>query len=1334
MITLAYVTEDCRQQAQLHGQLEETIRLAEKVNKNQSISNWDQFLPHPIIKKSLGKSFRLIAQKRVHANFPDVQFICFLHVIPRGGSEYKTFLKNPLAYCASFSPSDTEISKYHNQTHADQQVGFTIPSESEYHYLYSGLGMKVDGSSTIYESRDWVQWMKRNDRDHLMTRYYDLITEKIQDSDPTMLIRCSKSNALLWACKINSEDLFLIAPLLHNESVPDELQHKYGSILSDPTAVTEEMLLRLSGRSYPSLVLADESIWKAIQSNDEGNLALSPEEAELLESVSHSNNDNKAYPLFINGRPGSGKSTILQYLFAGHLYQYLYLIQSDPSQQSQPPIYLTYGAKLLDVAKSSVKTIIECNSKYMIYRQINTTSENFDQAFKESFHEFHRFLLQLLSPEARVQFDEGRRVEYANFLPLWLNYRKSHPNHEIRELSAELVWHIIRTYIKGMRDDQGNYLDTNAYSELPRAQKTVQVETYKNVYEVVWEWYSQYCEDNQIWDAQDLARAVLNSELDLAAYPVVFCDEAQDFTRNELELILHLSLFSRRALEPELLSKVPFAFAGDPYQTLNPTGFDWSVVQAGFHETIIQGLDRFSRSKLEFNFRELSYNYRSTNNIVRFCNLLQLLRGILFDVQNLKPQEIWFDDPNSPMPVYFSIDDMDCRKKLEEQTDIVIILPCQEGEEIDYIKSDPYLALITHSNEVTRNFLSPISAKGLEFSRVVLYKFGASLAENYPTFFDPLNQAGPHVEHEEALPLQYFMNRLYVGASRAQKRLIIVDTDQGLNYLWKNHQIPQFEQLITRYGSDKWSGDDLIYVAQGIPSNWSEDRDNPLELARKFHESGEAERDTYKLRLAAKNYRDIRRFAEAQLCDAKRYEYESDYVKAAETYLQIDLKPQALACYWHARAYQQILEGPFRDTLEQRSAHFMLSRKRRRDCEELLRQLGAAIEQNQIQHSKDAHWNEILSSLLAALVSSPANEIDKTDWSVIYQKVQNLQKKFNILNFSQLGEVAYRAGEYKSAVEIWDSQPMTLDIRLNYARAKAEITDYPGKLEFLGGSENYEEVQKLWHENPNVRLKHEQQSVVYEALIGLKKYEEVNDLLESSNNPRLVEDLLPKIKRHGLQNLSQDEIVAFVRLTAKFGQWKNALDLVKSRANDTRLHLALIDEASTSETLPNAPIAVRELVEQYLGEHLLRKESKISVDIRVAGAAIERAGRIIDALEFYERIWQKRIDATEDQLQFAHERWVKSKLRQANYTRYSKRQSDGDDQEKDARRRATAWNVKIDDIPEYPEFDVAKPTNLDEDKLAVIRDLTEKGWSAEKIAKVLSLPLETVIHAQGLGK
>ena len=424
----------------------------------------------------------------------------------------------------------------------------------------------------------------------------------------------------------------------------------------------------------------------------EANLSLSPEELALLHNLLMPGETRTPYPLFINGRPGSGKTTILHYLFAEHLHHHL--IASNPL--ANPPLYLTYSPALTERAKETVQTILACD-----YRRLDDPPDmDSTQArvtINRAFSGFRDMLLSLLDEEARERFDLARYVDFPQFRSLWMkSVAKDATRPSQLRNSPELAWHAIRTFIKGRCPADGHEDDfgPDRYAELPKRQKSIDEELFGQIYGSIWNgWYKPRCDHDHLWDDQDLALTVLRLGDGLARYPAVICDEAQDFTANELAVILRLSLFSRMEVPHYLLGRIPFAFAGDPFQTLNPTGFDWDALSDTFRENLLRELDPAGREKLQVNFRELEFNYRSAEPIVRLCNLVQLLRGILFEVRGLKPQQTWRNE-TAPEPAFFDIAEAATRDALRAADDAVFIVPSQEESELDYVRADEHLSCI----------------------------------------------------------------------------------------------------------------------------------------------------------------------------------------------------------------------------------------------------------------------------------------------------------------------------------------------------------------------------------------------------------------------------------------------------------------------------------------------------------------------------------------------------------------------------------------------------------------------------------------------------------------
>lgn len=1344
----SFICRSCETAAKTHGYFEEIANLSQKIERDQSIEAWDKFLPSPFIKKNLGR-FRAIAEKRV---LGDDIVVIFLTVLPRGAADYQKFIADPSAFFKGMSPADAELLQYLEKRKPEVKQQLTRPNDTEFSYLYETKGKLDISDGVVFESKDWVERMSNARIQEYLVRYYDLLNQLIDPEKAEHTVAVSQNSPAKVLYKFDSAHnrLFLVAPLLGDaEEAESILRSRYAQVLGaqDGTIANEE-LLKISGRSYPMLIFAhDESAWKAIQKNTEGNLAMSPEETFILNAIQYSDDmARRAYPLFINGRPGSGKSTILQYLFAERLY--LHLIKDQSQRLPFPPLFLTYSERLIQQAKKSVKTILNCNAEYLA-EKIDLESPDSRQIFESSFGEFHQFLLNLLPKEEKKRFPYEKRMDFPRFRRAWHEASKSDPDPTVRSLSAELVWHVIRTYIKGMRDDSGNPLDPDLYAELPAKQHTVTHATYERIFSRAWEkWYKIKSEKEGWWDSQDLTRGAIDTMgAGLSRFPAIFCDEAQDFTKLELELILKLSLFARRHIPPADLRRIPFAFAGDPFQTLNPTGFDWGAVQAGFHEKVVQELDRASLAKLEFNYQELSFNYRSTKNIVGFCNLLQLVRGIVFDIKDLKPQRSWFDE-DAPMPALFDISDPSCQKSLEEQSEIVIILPCQEGEEESYVQQDPFLRRIGGSAFQARNFLSPMSAKGLEFSRVVLYKFGDECIRNYQKLLHPLESKAPHtVDPEKSLPLEYFMNRLYVAASRAKKRLFVVDTSDAINQFWKTDHLRSLDALVNQYSAatkHAWSAEDLSYMQPGFDESWSADRDDPLKLAEVFREAGIAERDPYKLRLAENTYSRSGRDQEALECRAIRLEFEDNLTEAGHAYMKLGKSDRAMRCYWKARNYNELRgKREFADTVEQRAADFMAGGRSSTECEKFLEYL----HDHGIQHHKDRlisdnQWPAIIETLLDRVSQST---FDKKKWPHIYGMFTAIQESGVDFDITKgLGEIAYKARMFEHAIRIWESTDGLQRDRKEYLEAKSNTAAFPEVCRWLNRLGKHNDILQKWETNKSTALSTDDAQIIATAFVSQNLLDQAMEFLHKYPSQVVLRKLvdMPATKKN--EEVQKQALSLLITVTVKDGSIRDAMSLVGNQKPGPRGDAALsafLRRVALYDQVQLQSHGLQTTVQAFLKKHLIDSYGEFKVELSVAGAAIENAGKIIDSLEFYEMIWKTRkIPATPNEIAFARQRWLRCKYRFGSYLAERRSDSEHARHKQEADERAAEWRVAIKDIPEViaVEEPIGEPASalptipdIDEDRRHIIEMLKGKEWSVERISQSLGLDPDLVAGVVG---
>jgi len=1333
---LSYITKHCEDTGRKFNQFDQIEKISKKIERDQSIQSWDFFLPTPYIKKDLGRSYRLVCSR--HTINDDYTIIAFIACFARGGDgTYEKFINNS-SICDKWLPSDDELLSYikkREQSDDPPPPPLPKPNEIEARFLFDSIKLGNRGDLLIYESEDWVEEMKRPTIIEKSTRIYDLLLDKITykpECHNGNIVKDDRSGiSILFKYFSKYNCIFLIAIILpKEENKIKEYNKKYNNLIKERFD-SFEFILKNSRRSYPAYIIADENIWTSIEKNEAGNISLSPEESNILENIILKS-QQKLFPLFINGRPGSGKSTILQYIFASYLVLYL---RSNIKELINPPLYLTYSDSLLESAQGIVKTILHCNADLSQYE---LDLKELDKIKDNCFGIFHKFIYNLLPHNLRERFDFRKKIDFSIFKKIWDARRKSDPNSEVRELTPELVWHVLRSYIKGMRYDELGEFTLDSFKELPSRQRSVQEKTFEIIYNNIWQgWYKPFCLENNFWDDQDLVYTVLNNINldDLARYPAIFCDEAQDFSKLELELILKLNLYSRRALLPNELKFVPFTFAGDPFQTLNPTGFDFDSLQANFHEKIVSGLDKNSNSNLEFNYQELSYNYRSARFIVGFCNLIQLLRGILFDQMGLIPQKTWFDSSAS-MPVIFNLKDPLCERKLKEQTELVIILPCQEGEEEDFVKNDDFLSKLSKRDIDLRNFLSPMRAKGLEFSRVVLYKFGSICKKSYPNFLDPLIDKTPHsINMDQALPLKYFINRLYVAASRAKNMLIIVDDDEGINFLWENRQIQALDTLIEAYKNSSkygWNSELINYVQEGTENIWDQNRDDPESLAKEFHQSGFAERDPYKLRLAEANYYRCGEENLAKLCRAERYEIEEKFREAGKLYLELSKKEKALENFWKAEEFNIIAQTQeFENTPEQRAAHFYLGDKSKEETEHFLEFLLEQIKGSaKFKFIWDPLWKKFVDQCLSVGLTLPKS----------HNKIYSLLKELEINGFKpsntvQYAQLAFQAEDYIYAIELWEENPSSQNNQ-QYYKAKSITADYPDNLDWLDKLGDHNKIITEYLKNTQLHISDKHSNIIFDAILKLDRYDVLYDFAQRFPKIEYLLKVFELSKRSKYNDHIEEIGIILIQALVKDERWHDISELINDLSPDEKAYYTftaiLAHEVALSNTLEHASVEQKNAIGSLFRKAFIDLPWKDIVPMRIAGAALEKAYKIIDVLAFYEQVWKKnKIHCSQEDKDYAIARWVRFKLNYADFLDKENLISKASKHRIEAEKICSEYlRINKDNIPQQPEIprtikseirQRGRLSDIPSDKKEAIKQLYDLGHSIDKLVSIFEL-------------
>ncbi|MDA2934740.1 hypothetical protein MYX82_10415, partial [Acidobacteria bacterium AH-259-D05] len=516
------------------------------------------------------------------------------------------------------------------------------------------------------------------------------------------------------------------------------------------------------------------------------------------------------------------------------------------------------------------------------------------------------------------------------------------------------------------------------------------------------------------------------------------------------------------------IHNLPFAFAGDPFQTLNPTGFRWKNLRAAFYEEIVRALDPTGKWNLSTNFeKELTYNYRSTPPIVRATNLILLWRRVLFDDRDLQPQMCWAKG-DFPEPQTFIFGENISADEFKKVKDTIIIVPCEKGQEVSYVQQDPILSQIfpnPDKKNPPKNILSPIEAKGLEFKRVILYKFGEKI--------DPVVWELVRNPREQPVEFEYFFNKLYVAPTRAMRRLFIVDSKKGDQQLWKYASDPtQFEPFLQGTNNPAMWKEHIGLIARGTSSSVSEiHEDNPLSLAQEFKIKGLAEADAGLLRRARQYYSELGYAEEAKLCEAWALKFEEKFEKAGNLFLEINKADNAWECFWQGPCWPELTRYDKRwskKNAEQSRdlAVFMIaSAKETNAIKKFTEFLEKSMGSGRLGNPFSKQWHTVIWEYVRRLSGLSKSNLEQTEWQKSGKILKQLDEAQYDNTLEQAGFCFYHAQDFEGAVDCWKEHAQAdrnILSKKEYCLAKAEVVGLPEGLEWLDKAKTYKKIIEEW--------------------------------------------------------------------------------------------------------------------------------------------------------------------------------------------------------------------------------------------------------------------------------
>ncbi|MGB7123392.1 MAG: hypothetical protein WBE40_00830 [Thermoplasmata archaeon] len=493
-------------------------------------------------------------------------------------------------------------------------------------------------------------------------------------------------------------------------------------------------------------------------------------------------------PILINGQAGTGKTSMLA-IRAGFAARHF-----RQSRIAAQVLCTAYSRLVVDVLKSDVKD-------FMLYKLRETAGPEQDEICQ--FSTFSSVLVEQLDDGQRAFYSHReKRVAFGRFNREFFQPRKTH--HAIgSDVSAEFVWYAIRCFFKGYleEDDPPSLEDFGSVARGARIPRRLTRDLSPDAISGASEVFSQYSGwllDAGLFDDIDLARAAWKQVRTRPPhrYDEIYLDEAQDLTRVEF-LVLKALLKPGTGDQAE---RARIVLAGDPQQTIHPTGFNW------------RGIKAFFWLGEELTQTDLKINHRTPQPIVDFANAIQRRRHH-YGMEDLVEQEA--RTQAGLKPICYQIESPKDDSAMVEllrnpRPGTALIVWAEDDDEIIQL-----LRFDKHINRAAREILGDTTVedllsggvesrnldalmasmrlhsvseiKGLEFERVVFYKVASNPAF---TPYSPCTVSDLPVggEFDSKIPILYHLNRLYVAITRSTRHLFIIDKPEAVEAVWSRFE------------------------------------------------------------------------------------------------------------------------------------------------------------------------------------------------------------------------------------------------------------------------------------------------------------------------------------------------------------------------------------------------------------------------------------------------------------------------------------------------------------------------------------------------------------------
>ena len=491
-----------------------------------------------------------------------------------------------------------------------------------------------------------------------------------------------------------------------------------------------------------------------------------------------------------------------------------------------------------------------------------------------------------------ISKEVSSNVTYSQFLLEFFGPRRND-----FDILPEFAWYGIRTLIKGMcAENNYYYLSEQEFDELidtsSKNDFSGKIRDLFNCYRK----YEQWLWENDRRDEIDVATdaAFLMNTFQNAIhnkFDRVYLDEAQDLTTVEYTILMLL-------LNEECKNEI--VLAGDPLQTINPTGFDWDRIKDLMYANL---------GKRPDNPHILNHNWRTPSNIVEISNGILELRRKIIHGESVEHQQA-HEPGEKPVLIYLNNKSGSPTIDLDTLADFVTtkttykvaVRKSDEKGLKDLIENDD---LLKHNIDVNENnFYTVTEIKGDEGDTIVLYRTGEMKSTDLNHLLSDKENL-QNIATETQIQLKFIINQLYILITRSSRNLYIIEADQHKGRIWTElfSDLIEIEEdpddLLKNIIETADSNFELGSYVQEQLRKWGEDN-NPKWLKR-------AEQNCTKIK-------DKRKLTASERNEHSRViailaENNKEFEKAGDHWKKIQEGRKSFACYIKAKCWKKARES-----------------------------------------------------------------------------------------------------------------------------------------------------------------------------------------------------------------------------------------------------------------------------------------------------------------------------------------------------------------------------------------------------------------------------------------